>query len=151
MVGVENAVMAHEVEHSAITTEASAEAAFLLIIMVARKKSRVGSGQVRQDYLWVWEDGATALEMNWLSWSTVNTNTDRSFGVGFWISSPSSRHFVWLCNLFRNYYLKFRVSSCAFVTQSLSSQSVTVEAPSQDGCVFRTMMLPILSAGIGRR
>jgi len=72
---VENAVMAHEVEHSAITTEASAEAAFLLIIMVARKKSRVGSGQVRQDYLWVWEDGATALEMNWLSlsWSTVNS------------------------------------------------------------------------------
>ena len=38
MAGVEKAVMAHDVEDSAITMEASAEAAFLLRIMVARDK-----------------------------------------------------------------------------------------------------------------
>lgn len=35
MAGVENAVMAHDVEDRVITMEASAEAAFLLMIMVA--------------------------------------------------------------------------------------------------------------------
>ena len=45
MAGVEKAVMAHDVEDSAITMEASAEAAFLLRIMVAR--DRRGSIGVR--------------------------------------------------------------------------------------------------------
>ena len=94
MVGVENAVMAHEVEHSAITTEASAEAAFLLIIMVARKKSRVGSGQVRQDDVWVWEDGATALGVEIIGRLGHRLPTGSFiFWRWIWISSPSSRHF----------------------------------------------------------
>ena len=45
MAGVEKAIMAHDVEDSAITMEASAEAAFLLRIMVAR--DRRGSIGVR--------------------------------------------------------------------------------------------------------